>query len=336
MSLFGREPSDGRAQYALGLQYFTGQGKKKDAAEALKWIRRAAEQNEPDALFFLGSIYHHGEGVSQDFAKAVEYYSEAAKRGHSKAQNNLGSLYADGQGVPVNLSEALRLFRQASENGHVGAQQNAFITERKLELKNENRQINQTVRNVTADPRRKVSEAHLSGGDTDVPPRQDIQFGRLPNSEIQNFRRARNIVFNQERDKFLEAREELTRLFMAGHGEAMSVLGFLAIVAGESDDDIYQGFKILDKCAAAGDAGSSCLIADVYNYGFSVEQDFEKAWSFYTSAIEQGSVSALTSKALMAIEGRGVPRDIEMGKTLLREAEKRGSPVAKEWLENLG
>ena len=115
----------------------------------------------------------------------------------------------------------------------------------------------------------------------------------------------------------------------------MSVLGYLAIVSAETDDDIEQGLKILHKCSNAGDWGSTSLLGGVYQMGTSVPIDYAKAWAYYTKAIEQGSVSALTNKGMMAVQGLGVKKDIELGRKFFTEAHERGSTTAKEWLEKL-
>ncbi len=54
------------AQYNLGICYANGQGVTKDEAEAVKWYRKAAEQNHAMAQYNLGVCYcqwpRRGEG----------------------------------------------------------------------------------------------------------------------------------------------------------------------------------------------------------------------------------------------------------------------------------
>ena len=139
-------PSDPKAQYELGYQYATGNGRPKDMVEGIKWIERAAEQNYSEALFHIGAMYHHGQGMPQDYTKAAEYYLAAAEQEHPKAQNNLATLHADGLGVAANLTQALKWFQKASENGHPSAKQNVWITKQKLQLEAENQEIISTNR----------------------------------------------------------------------------------------------------------------------------------------------------------------------------------------------
>jgi len=48
-----------------------GRGVAQDYVEAVKWFRKAAEQNEADAQFNLGICYFIGRGVAKDEAEAV-------------------------------------------------------------------------------------------------------------------------------------------------------------------------------------------------------------------------------------------------------------------------
>jgi tetratricopeptide (TPR) repeat protein len=57
----------------------------KDYAEAVKWYRKAAEQNLAVAQNRLGFCYAKGEGVAKDQVEAVKWYREAW-RSHPQMQ----------------------------------------------------------------------------------------------------------------------------------------------------------------------------------------------------------------------------------------------------------
>jgi TPR repeat protein len=88
-----------------------------DDNEAVKWFRRAAEQQYASAQNQLGMMYEKGRGVPQDFVKAADWYRKAAERGYGGAQNNLAIAYALGQGVPKDLIEAYKWFALAATHG---------------------------------------------------------------------------------------------------------------------------------------------------------------------------------------------------------------------------
>ena len=57
-----------------------GQGVAKDEVEAVKWYRKAAEQNDADAQNNLGVCYANGQGVAKDEVEAVKWYRKAAEQ----------------------------------------------------------------------------------------------------------------------------------------------------------------------------------------------------------------------------------------------------------------
>src|ERR1700674_1869921 len=54
------------AQVQLGVIYLTGDGVSKDDAEALKWLRKAADLDSPIAERYLAEMYFKGRGVPAD------------------------------------------------------------------------------------------------------------------------------------------------------------------------------------------------------------------------------------------------------------------------------
>ena len=112
------EQGDANAQSKLGLQYFTGQGVPEDKAKAAEWFSKAAKQGDARAQFYMGFSYESGQGVSEDNMKAAEWYGKAAEQGDADAQYELGLLYSNGQGVPKDSLKAEKLLRKAAEQGN--------------------------------------------------------------------------------------------------------------------------------------------------------------------------------------------------------------------------
>jgi len=112
------------AQFCLARCFALGEGAAKDEVEAVKWYRKAAEQNYAKAQFNLGYCYYNGEGVAQDYVEAVTWWRKAAEQNHAGAQNNSGICYANGQGVAKDEAEAVKWFRKAAQQNHAHAQYN--------------------------------------------------------------------------------------------------------------------------------------------------------------------------------------------------------------------
>ena len=54
---------DADSEFRLGVSYTIGRGVAKDEVEAVKWFRKAAEQNYGAAQFNLGLSYEYGQGL---------------------------------------------------------------------------------------------------------------------------------------------------------------------------------------------------------------------------------------------------------------------------------
>ncbi len=116
--------SDGALETARGDAYANGAGVEKDAAEAVKWYRKAAEKGYPRAQLILGLSYDQGNGVEKDVVEAVKWYRKAAEKGSAEAQFMLGFSYDQGDGVEKDVTEAVKWWRKAAENGYPRAQLN--------------------------------------------------------------------------------------------------------------------------------------------------------------------------------------------------------------------
>jgi TPR repeat protein len=108
---------DVKSQVQIGLAYLTGDGVHKDDAEALKWQRKAADQDNPVAQRYLAEMYFKGRGVTADNAEAAKWLRMAAEQGDAQSQHNLAVLYTEGLGVPRNVKEAANWMRKSAEQG---------------------------------------------------------------------------------------------------------------------------------------------------------------------------------------------------------------------------
>ncbi len=83
---------DAEAQYSLGACYENGQGVTKDYAEAVKWYRKAADQNFAKAQSFLGICYFKGNGVPKDYVMAYKWQLLAAAQGDKDAKAGVAQM----------------------------------------------------------------------------------------------------------------------------------------------------------------------------------------------------------------------------------------------------
>jgi TPR repeat protein len=105
--------------YRLGVEYLDGKPNvvKQDVPEGARWIRIAAEENEPRAQFELGSLYESGMGFAVDPAAAANWYLKAAERGHVQGQYNIATMLETGDGIARDPVEALKFYTLAARQG---------------------------------------------------------------------------------------------------------------------------------------------------------------------------------------------------------------------------
>jgi len=121
------EQNHAEAQNNLGFWYGSGQGVAKDYVEAVKWWRKAAEQNYANAQFNLGYCYAIGQGVAQDAVEAVKWWRKAAEQNYAQAQFSLGLCYYNAKGVAKDAVEAVKWYRKAAEQNFAEAQCNLGV-----------------------------------------------------------------------------------------------------------------------------------------------------------------------------------------------------------------
>ncbi|MGY4028072.1 SEL1-like repeat protein [Aeromonas rivuli] len=88
---------DRQAQYQLGQRYEQGVGVTKSQATADEWYRKAAAQQQPDALLILAR--------QADAKQATPLYQRAAEAGSAEAQRWLGLAYMKGDPLPPNPTQ---------------------------------------------------------------------------------------------------------------------------------------------------------------------------------------------------------------------------------------
>ena len=76
------------AQTTLGLLLFNGGNR----ISGLRWLRTAAERDEPRALLIYGTALFNGDGVVRDPVHAYAYVSRAAAQGLAPAQTTLAEM----------------------------------------------------------------------------------------------------------------------------------------------------------------------------------------------------------------------------------------------------
>ena len=106
------EKEYGYTQYLLAMNFFDLYSE--NNKEALFWLEKAANNDEPEALFQLGVYYSEGN----DLAKSIKYYQRAAELNHADAALELSYIYDEGAIVEQDDDKALFFLKKSAELGN--------------------------------------------------------------------------------------------------------------------------------------------------------------------------------------------------------------------------
>lgn len=122
--------NDAWAQFELGSRFNYGRNAPKNNAEALNWLRRAAQNGQHDAQRLLAVKLYNGYDVPVDQDEALLWAQRLAESGDVPGQMMLANMYAGGEGSPRDLVRAYMWYDIAATvaqqgNGDLALQQNA-------------------------------------------------------------------------------------------------------------------------------------------------------------------------------------------------------------------
>jgi TPR repeat protein len=118
------EADDAEAAWTLGEAHRRGGlGWSPDAAAARPWLLRAASAEHPAALLALARAARNGDAEPRDPQRAFELLQRASRAGNAQAMYLLAQTYAEGEGTPADPALARHWLEQAAELHHPAAMQ---------------------------------------------------------------------------------------------------------------------------------------------------------------------------------------------------------------------
>jgi len=110
------------AQFNLAQMYVQNDRGPAGLAKALPYYEKAATTGLPDAQYAMAQIFASGiAGKKKDLAEARRYLLLAAKQGFDTAQLDLGTWMVEGRGGPRDAKGGFVWLKQAAEGGNVAA-----------------------------------------------------------------------------------------------------------------------------------------------------------------------------------------------------------------------
>ena len=96
-----------------------------------------------------------------------------------------------------------------------------------------------------------------------------------------------------------------------------------------------EAIPILQELVNTGYAPSQCSLGECYYRGFSVTQDYSKAFDLFGKAAQQGNAIAQFNTGICYLRGHGAQRDGDKGVEWLHRAKDQGIDQAKKILKEI-
>lgn len=126
--------NDAAAQFELGSRFNYGREAPKNNVEALRWLRRSAQNGHREAQRLLAVKLYNGYDVAVDHDEALLWAQRLAEVGDFPGQMMVGNMYANGEAGPRDLVRAYMWYDIAStvaqQPGGDPAQQQAAVEAR--------------------------------------------------------------------------------------------------------------------------------------------------------------------------------------------------------------
>jgi TPR repeat protein len=290
------------AQHTLGVMYANGQGVPKDAGEAVKWYRKAADQEDAGAQCGLGIMYANGEGVPKDASEAVKWYRKAADQGDAGGQCSLGFMYARGEGVPKDAVEAAKWYRKAADQGDTGGQCNLGVMYARGE-------------GVPKDAVEAAKWYRKAADQGEVGAQCNLGAVYANGKGVPK--------------DMAEAAKWYRKAADQGFATAQGYLGDMYANGKGVPKDAVEAVKWFRKAADQGDAEAQCQLGFMYSNGGGAPKDMVEAAKWSRKAADQGNARAQCNLGIMYANGEGVPKDAGEAAKWHRKAANQGDAGAQ-------
>ena len=308
--------------------------------EAVKYLNRAARQDDAGALYRLGMIYFDGKLATRSYDAAFRCFSKSFENGNRDSRRKLAVLYYEGKGTIRNPEKAFKLYKELYDEGDVSAgiplgtmcysgDGTAKDCKKALEYLNGAKNSSPAVPGFN--PSAVIGKIHYYGGDG-VP---------------QNFALAAEFLKGAGSEP--ESLYLLGKLYLEGKGlkqddgqafscfrhaaelgsmEAKAELGKMYCLGRGTPHDYALAVQYLKPAADRGDLEAGRLLGELYTDGKSPRKDDTAAFRYFRALAEKGDADALLRCGKMCLEGRGTGRDREAAMRYLKDSASKGDAEA--------
>lgn len=316
-----------------------------DYNTARLWYEKAIENGCLDAYVSLGLMYEYGFGADTDYYKAYELFKKSAEHGNSDAMWELGNLYSEGYLSEDADNTALGWFYKAATYKNTDAMNSiGIIFEMQGDYETAQKWFMAAAARNDAEAMRNLGYLFYYG-DSDGNPdyesayrwlKKAMEAGDWNAKIVVAYMLADGLGVNQNRGEAKELLEEIENDGYADRG-VYYTLGSIYYDDIEVPRNNTLAMAYFEKSADMGYTPACEKLGKMYYYGYDVNQDTYKAYSYLQKAVDNQDASAETYKILgdMYFLGNGVTMNGDTALKYYLIAEKNGLEDA-EMFGNLG
>jgi len=263
-----KEANDGDpfAQHELGLRYILKQGFPADTVKGIYWLKKAVEQNIPQANYNYGIMLSNGIGVEWNPFEAYTKFKNSAEFGMPESEFVFGLYYTDNFVVNRDMNEAYKWIKKSADSGYEPAQ--------KALPRFEEMSIGNTVEDEKS--KKKNPNQNIFFDDSAILMEQEWELDFYE--------------FEDETAKKKSEEVRLKEIFEKNESELRSILGITRIVGSTVKDT--SGIGLVNFAAESGSPEALLLLGRGYQNGVIFKRNMMTASAKYLRAYRLGSSKA--------------------------------------------
>ncbi len=375
-------------QYRIGKLHSYGYGTPQDYTQSAAWFGKAVAANNPFAAYALGGQYYRGQGVEQDSQKAFAHFLAAAtheSKPNAYAQYQLGAMCKDGIGTEANKAQS-ELWYQEAYRGFLAIEQQMADDKLYYRLGSMNMHGIGTEKDQLKAKEYYEKAIALDNVDAlyglgklyldESFPEHDAAKAviLLKKAAAQDHTYAQytlgKLLFQGEvtEKNIPEALQWLNKAAEAGNAYAQYFLGKALLYSEDIPHDTARGIQLLEEAAAQENIYAHYTLGKVFSDGEAVPQDIARAIAHLEEAAKHGFSPAQyklaklllaenrTEEAVKWLEeaiqdnnqyaqyllgkmllfGQNIEKDVERGMALLQASAAQGNEYAQRIINNYG
>lgn len=316
-------------QFWTGFCMVKGFGTAKNVRNAIPFLEKAAAGKESKAMVLLAQIYAGGLNGNPDYTLAFQYLLRGASAKNADAAYMLGTWYRDGIEVKADAMEAHKWFERGMEYGSLYAQ--AALADMILNDPDSNAQEKASaLRSLNEAARKGNALAHVFLGDRCMKenkrPEALKHYMSAAGSNSPEVNLALARYYAANPPK---AEEYLRKAVAVGDTKAISALAEWLLKKNDSKSNA-EAVKLLQKLAGRNDVSALVQLGRIYLTGKKgVAKDYKKAFQYLHEAASFKNVSAQYFLALCYEKGWGVKADAKLAAAWALSAADAGDSYAQ-------